>query len=74
MDVLSYSASPSTISSIHRTTFPPGTEAAAGLTVPHRVTGRTATATALVNRALLLSANRRDFERVPKLRVENWLE
>ena len=31
-------------------------------------------ATALVNNALLLSANRRDFERVPGLRVENWLE
>jgi len=30
-------------------------------------------ATALVNNALLLSANRRDFERVPGLRVENWL-
>jgi tRNA(fMet)-specific endonuclease VapC len=31
-------------------------------------------ATALVNDALLLSANRRDFERVSGLRVENWLE
>ena len=31
-------------------------------------------ATALVHRALLLSANRRDFERVPGLRVENWLD
>lgn len=31
-------------------------------------------ATALVNDALLLSANRRDFERVPGLRVENWLD
>jgi tRNA(fMet)-specific endonuclease VapC len=31
-------------------------------------------ATALVNQALLLSANRRDFERVPGLRVENWLD
>lgn len=31
-------------------------------------------ATALVHDALLLSANRRDFERVPGLRVENWLE
>ena len=31
-------------------------------------------ATALVNHALLLSANRRDFERVPGLRVENWLD
>jgi tRNA(fMet)-specific endonuclease VapC len=31
-------------------------------------------AIALVNQALLLSANRRDFERVPGLRVENWLE
>ena len=31
-------------------------------------------ATALVHKALLLSANRRDFERVPGLRVENWLD
>ena len=31
-------------------------------------------ATALVNNALLLSANQRDFERVPGLRVENWLD
>jgi tRNA(fMet)-specific endonuclease VapC len=31
-------------------------------------------ATALVRGALLLSANRRDFERVPGLRVENWLD
>jgi tRNA(fMet)-specific endonuclease VapC len=31
-------------------------------------------AIALVNQALLLSANRRDFDRVPGLRVENWLE
>jgi tRNA(fMet)-specific endonuclease VapC len=31
-------------------------------------------AIALVNQALLLSANRRDFEQVPGLRVENWLE
>ena len=31
-------------------------------------------ATALVNDALLLSANLRDFERVPGLRVENWLD
>jgi tRNA(fMet)-specific endonuclease VapC len=31
-------------------------------------------ATALVNNALLLSANRQDFERVPGLRVENWLD
>ena len=31
-------------------------------------------ATALVNDALLLSANRADFERVPGLRVENWLD
>jgi len=30
--------------------------------------------TALVNRALLLSANRIDFEQVPGLRVENWLD
>ena len=31
-------------------------------------------ATALVHHALLLSANRSDFERVPGLRVENWLD
>jgi tRNA(fMet)-specific endonuclease VapC len=31
-------------------------------------------ATALVNDALLLSANRTDFERVPGVRVENWLD
>jgi tRNA(fMet)-specific endonuclease VapC len=31
-------------------------------------------ATALVNNALLLSANHRDFARVPGLRVENWLD
>jgi tRNA(fMet)-specific endonuclease VapC len=31
-------------------------------------------ATALVNGALLLSANRADFERVSGLRVENWLD
>ena len=31
-------------------------------------------AIALVNDALLLTANRRDFERVPALRVENWLD
>lgn len=31
-------------------------------------------AVALVNQALLLSANRRDFELVPGLRVEDWLE
>jgi tRNA(fMet)-specific endonuclease VapC len=30
-------------------------------------------AIALVNEALLLSANLRDFRRVPNLRVENWL-
>jgi tRNA(fMet)-specific endonuclease VapC len=30
-------------------------------------------ATALVNDALLLSVNRTDFERVPGLWVENWL-
>lgn len=28
---------------------------------------------ALVNDALLLTANIRDFERVPRLRIENWL-
>ncbi len=31
-------------------------------------------ATALVNNSLLLSANLTDFERVPGLRVENWLD
>jgi tRNA(fMet)-specific endonuclease VapC len=31
-------------------------------------------ATALVHDALLLSANLRDFERVPGLRVEDWLD
>jgi tRNA(fMet)-specific endonuclease VapC len=31
-------------------------------------------ATALVHNALLLSANLRDFQRVPGLRVENWLD
>jgi tRNA(fMet)-specific endonuclease VapC len=31
-------------------------------------------AIALTQNAVLLSANRRDFERVPGLRVENWLD
>ena len=31
-------------------------------------------ATALVNHAILLSASRSDFETVPGLRVENWLD
>jgi tRNA(fMet)-specific endonuclease VapC len=31
-------------------------------------------ATALVNQSLLLSANRSDFERVPGLQIENWLD
>ena len=31
-------------------------------------------ATALVDHALLLSANLIDFKRVPGLRVENWLD
>ena len=30
-------------------------------------------AVALVNDALLLTANLRDFERIPRLRIENWL-
>jgi predicted nucleic acid-binding protein len=29
---------------------------------------------AMANNALLLTANRRDFEKVPGLRFENWLE
>jgi len=29
---------------------------------------------ALVNDALLVTANQRDFEQVPGLRVENWLK
>jgi tRNA(fMet)-specific endonuclease VapC len=31
-------------------------------------------ATVLANQALLLSANRSDFDRVPGLRVENWMD
>ena len=31
-------------------------------------------ATALANDVLLLSANRTDFESVPDLQVENWLD
>jgi tRNA(fMet)-specific endonuclease VapC len=31
-------------------------------------------AISLANNALLLTANRRDFEKVPGLRFENWLE
>ena len=31
-------------------------------------------ATAIVNSALLLTANRRDFERIPGLRFENWMD
>jgi tRNA(fMet)-specific endonuclease VapC len=31
-------------------------------------------AIALVTKAVLLSANRTDFERVPGLRAENWLD
>lgn len=31
-------------------------------------------AIALANNALLLTANRRDFEQIPGLRFENWLE
>ena len=31
-------------------------------------------AIALVNQSVLLSANIRDFEQVPGLRVENWLD
>jgi tRNA(fMet)-specific endonuclease VapC len=32
------------------------------------------TAIALVNQAVRLSANRRDFDQVPGLRVQNWLD
>ena len=31
-------------------------------------------AIALANNALLLTANRRDYERIPGLRFENWLD
>jgi tRNA(fMet)-specific endonuclease VapC len=31
-------------------------------------------AIALANRALLLTANRRDYERIPGLRFENWMD
>ena len=31
-------------------------------------------AIAIVNNALLLTANRRDFEKIPGLRFENWLD
>jgi tRNA(fMet)-specific endonuclease VapC len=31
-------------------------------------------ATALIHDAILLSANRSDFERVPGLRIQNWLD
>ena len=31
-------------------------------------------AIALVNQATLVSGNRQDFDRVPGLRVENWME
>jgi len=31
-------------------------------------------AIALVNNALLLTANRRDYEQIPNLRFENWLD
>ena len=31
-------------------------------------------ATVLVNRCMLQSANLKDFERVPGLKVENWIE
>jgi len=31
-------------------------------------------AIALVNNALLLTANRRDYEQIPELRFENWTE
>src|SRR4051812_45785388 len=31
-------------------------------------------AIALANKALLLTANRRDYERIPGLRFENWMD
>ena len=36
-------------------------------------TDRKVAAIALANRALLLTANRRDFEQIPGLKIENWL-
>jgi tRNA(fMet)-specific endonuclease VapC len=39
-----------------------------------KVTDRKIAAIAIVHDALLLTANRRDFERIPGLRFENWLE
>lgn len=35
---------------------------------------RKVAAIALAHQALLLTANRRDFERVPELRFENWMD
>ena len=35
---------------------------------------RQITSIAIASNALLLTANRRDFEKVPGLRFENWLE
>lgn len=31
-------------------------------------------AIAIANAALLLTANRRDFEQIPNLRCENWMD
>ena len=39
-----------------------------------KVNDRKIAAIALAHDALLLTANRRDFERIPGLRFENWLE
>ena len=38
------------------------------------VADRKIAAISLTQRALMLTANRRDFERVPGLRFENWLD
>jgi len=39
-----------------------------------KMTDRKIAASALVHDALLLTANHRDFEQVPGLRFENWLD
>jgi tRNA(fMet)-specific endonuclease VapC len=42
--------------------------------VPIKVSDRKIAAVCLAHDALLLTANRRDFERIPHLRFENWLD